>query len=188
MMAAPVSAGHANDSVQRRRRASRERAAAGTTGSSRKTAAKEKLLAERVRRVERRLPETMRVARQRQSQVLKACLARRQERSAATPKHLRWRGYSRDDEHSNHTSNSTQPGKGCRAGKVRGRNKSRSAIAALHSAHENEWTDTSRCSYDDSRTARRGQEDARRRCRLGSEGRRWGPEPGVHRSPRWDCR
>src|SRR5437762_489511 len=102
----------------------------------------------------------LRVVRQGQSYVLKAGLARLQERSAATPKHQPWRGYSPDDEHSNHPPNLAQPGMGCKAGKGRGRNKPRPAIATLESARENVWTDPSRLSYDDSRTVRRGQGDA----------------------------
>jgi hypothetical protein len=41
----------------------KERAAAGTTGLSRITAAQQRLLVERVRRLERNLPETTRVVR-----------------------------------------------------------------------------------------------------------------------------
>jgi hypothetical protein len=47
-----------------------------------------------------------------------------------------------------------QPCMGCKAGKGRGRNKPRGAIAALHSARVNVRTDASRFSYDDSRTVR----------------------------------
>ncbi len=158
--------------------------AAGTIGSSQEIAAEEKPLVEGIRRLERRLPETMRGVRQRQSHVLKACLAHRQERNAATPKRLPWRGYSPDGEHSSHPPNSAQPGMGCKAGKGRGRNKPRRAIAALRSARVKVWTDPSRLSYDDSRTVRPGQGDAwselqsSRREEMGT-GARGAPVPEV---------
>jgi hypothetical protein len=135
--------------------------AACATGSSQKIAAEEKPLVEGIRRLERRLPETMREVRQRQPYVLKACLAHPQERNAATPKRLLWRGYLPDGEHLDHRRNSAQPCMGCKAGKGRGRNKPRRAIAALRSARVNVWTDPSRLSYDDSRSVRPGQGDVR---------------------------
>src|SRR5216684_7806762 len=101
--ARPVSTGRGNCCVQRRRKTARERVAACTTGSSQKIAAEEKPLVEGIRRLEwRRLPETMRGVRRHQSHVLKACLAPPQERNAATPKRLPWRGYSPDGEHLDH--------------------------------------------------------------------------------------
>ena len=133
---------------------------AGIASPSRKTAAEESLLAERVRRLERRLPEVLRGRPQLRSHVLKAGLAHLWERSAATPKRLPWRGYSPDGKHSNPRRNSAQQYKDCKAGKGRGRNKPRRAIAALQRAREYMWTDPSRLSYDDSRTARPGQGDA----------------------------
>jgi hypothetical protein len=136
----------------------RERVAAGTIGSSRKTAALERLLAEGIRRLERRLSEAKRGVRRRQSHVLKACLVHPRERSAAIRKRLPWRGYSPDGEHLDHRRNSAQPGMGCKAGKGRGRSKPRRAIAALR-VRVNVWPDPSRLSYDDSRPARPGQGD-----------------------------
>ena len=135
--------------------------AACTTGSSQKIAAEEKPLVEGIRRLERRrLREKMRGVRRPQSHALKACLAHQQERNAATPKRLPWRGYSPDGEHSSHPPNLAQPCMGCKAEKGRGRNKPRRAIAALRSARVNVWTDPSRLSYDDSRTVRPGQGEA----------------------------
>jgi hypothetical protein len=160
MMATPVSTGHANYCVQRRQKPSKERAAAGTTGSSRKTAAVERQLAEKARRQKRRLPKSMRMARQRQSHLLKACLARRRGRSFVTLKRLPWRGCSPGVEGSNRAPNLVRPGKGCKAGAERDKDKPRRAIGALQSAHEMVWTNASGLSYDDSRTARCGQEDA----------------------------
>jgi hypothetical protein len=135
--------------------------AACTTGSSQKIAAEEKPPVEGIRRLERRrLPEKMREVRRPQSHVLRACLVHPRKRSAATPKRLPWRGYSPDGEHSSHPPSLAQPCMGCKAGKGRGRNKPRGAIAALHSARVNVRTDPSRFSYDDSRTVRPGQVDA----------------------------
>src|SRR6266481_5900039 len=126
----------------------------------------------------------MRGVRRHQSHVLKACLAPPQERNAATPKRLPWRGYSPDGEHLDHQRNSAQPGKGCKAGKGRGRNKPRRAIAALRSAPVNVRTDPSRLPYDDSRTVRPGQGEAwsevqsSRREEMGT-GARGAPVPEV---------
>jgi hypothetical protein len=85
----------------------------------------------------------MRVARQRQSHPWKAGLAPPQGKSAATPKNPRWRGYSRDDEHSNHSLKKAPTGKGCKEEEGRGRSIPRSATAALPGARQNEGTDAS---------------------------------------------
>ena len=158
--------------------------AAGTTGSIRKTVAQEKLLEERIQSLEKRLRETMRAARQQQPRELKVCLAHSQARSAAVPRLLRWRGCLPDGEQLGPSLNPAQPYTGCKAEKGRGRNRLAIAIAAPRSAQQYEWTDASRPCYDDSRTARRGQEDAWRlfqnpkRGEMGT-GARGAPVPEV---------
>jgi hypothetical protein len=146
------------------------RAAAGTTGSSRKTAARDKLFGEGVRRSARKAPEGVRRVQRAQPPALKACLSHPRERSVVTPKHLPWRDYLPGGKNSSRRLNLAQPCTGCKPEKGRGTDKSRSAIAALQRAREFGWTDASQPSYDDSRTVRRGQENASSLLRYSKKG------------------
>jgi hypothetical protein len=152
--------GARNSSVQWSRKSATAREAAGTTGSNQKTAAREKLLGEGIRKFAKKAPEGIRRVRRAQSLALKACLSHPQEKSAVTPKHLPWRDCSPGGKNLSPRLNLAQPCKGYKAEKGRDRNKPTSAIAASRNARENEWTDASRPGYDDSRNVRRGQVDA----------------------------
>jgi hypothetical protein len=160
------------------------RAAAGTTGSSRKTAAPEKPPAEGIRRLGKRHQEWIQMARREESQRLKAYLSHPLAKNAVTRKHPRWRGCLPDDGRSTHLLDPARQYKGCKAEKGRGSNRRAIAIAAPRSAQQHEGKDASRPSYDDSRTARRGQEDACglfrnfERGRMGT-GARGAPVPEV---------
>ena len=180
--APPDSCRRANSSAKGERKSASWRAAAETTRWSRKIAAGEKLLAERLHRHARRVPETLGGARQLKAEELNAFPDHPRGRSVATPRRQPWPGCLPSGEHSNHSPNSAQPCKGCRAAKGRGLHKASGSTAARRSAREIAWTDPSRLSYDDNRTARRGQGMPGEVSRI-PRGERWGPEPGVHRSP-----
>ena len=135
---ATVLSGRGNSSVSRERKTASAWAAAGTTGSSRKTAAPEKLPAEGIRSFGKRHQERVQMARREESQRLKAYLSHPLARSAVTRKHPRSRGCLPDDGRSTHLLDPVQQYKGCKAEKGPGRNKLAIAIAAPRSAQQHE--------------------------------------------------